>query len=60
MPSGLLRGSSFSVQARSANFKARINSALDSKSKTLTILTVEPQLSENAQLDVIRYWLFVI
>ncbi len=30
-----------SVQARSANFKARMNSALDSKSKTLTTLTVE-------------------
>ncbi len=31
-----------SVQARSANFKVRMNSALDSKSKTLTTLTVEP------------------
>jgi hypothetical protein len=30
-----------SVQARSANFKAQMNSALDSKSKTLTTLTVE-------------------
>ena len=29
------------MQARSANFKARMNSALDSKSKTLTTLTVE-------------------
>ncbi len=30
-----------SVQARSANFKARLDSALDSKSKILTTLTVE-------------------
>ena len=30
-----------SVKAHSANFKARMNSALDSKSKTLTTLTVE-------------------
>jgi hypothetical protein len=30
-----------SVQVRSANFKARMNSALDSKSKTLTTLRVE-------------------
>jgi hypothetical protein len=30
-----------SVQARPANFKARMNSALDSKSKTLITLTVE-------------------
>ena len=30
-----------SVQVGSASFKARMNSALDSKSKALTILTVE-------------------
>jgi len=31
-----------SIQARSVNFKIRMNSALDSKPKALTNLTVEP------------------